>query len=147
MVWATVSSQCCFCWLYRASPSLPAKKNNQSDFVVDHLVLSMCRVFSCFVGNGLVRPFTVIRYIAPLLRLVSGALSISLLMSMLEAFSVCFHALIKLCYTKAVEWWNLVPSSKAISSTSEIMNPTSFTVSYLASFYGIFRRRWEYSEL
>ena len=25
MIWATVSSWSCFCWLYRASPSLPAK--------------------------------------------------------------------------------------------------------------------------
>ena len=25
MIWATVSSQYCFCWLYRASPSLAAK--------------------------------------------------------------------------------------------------------------------------
>ena len=25
MMWATVSSQTCFCWLYRASPSLAAK--------------------------------------------------------------------------------------------------------------------------
>ena len=25
MIWATVSSRSCFCWLYRASPSLPAK--------------------------------------------------------------------------------------------------------------------------
>ena len=25
MIWATVSSQSCFCWLYRASPSLAAK--------------------------------------------------------------------------------------------------------------------------
>ena len=25
MIWATVSSQSCFCWLYRASPSLDAK--------------------------------------------------------------------------------------------------------------------------
>ena len=25
MIWAIVSSQSCFCWLYRASPSLPAK--------------------------------------------------------------------------------------------------------------------------
>ena len=50
MIWATVSSQSCFCWLYRASPSLAAK--NQSDFGVDHLVMSMCRVFSCVVGIG-----------------------------------------------------------------------------------------------
>ena len=26
MIWATVSSQSCFCWLYRASPSLAAKR-------------------------------------------------------------------------------------------------------------------------
>ena len=25
MIWATVTSLCCFCWLYRASPSLTAK--------------------------------------------------------------------------------------------------------------------------
>ena len=47
MIWATVSSQSCFCWLYRASPSLAAKEYNQSDFGVDHLVMSMCRVFLC----------------------------------------------------------------------------------------------------
>ena len=51
MIWATVSSWSCFCWLYRASPPL-AIKNNQSDFGVDHLVMSMCRVFSCVVGRG-----------------------------------------------------------------------------------------------
>ena len=28
------------------------KKYNQSDFSVDHLVMSMCRVFSCVVGRG-----------------------------------------------------------------------------------------------
>ena len=27
------------------------KEYNQSDFGVDHLVMSMCRVFSCVVGN------------------------------------------------------------------------------------------------
>ena len=52
MIWATVSSQSCFCWLYRASPSLAAKNYNQSDFGVDHPVMSMCRVFSCVVGRG-----------------------------------------------------------------------------------------------
>ena len=44
MIWGTVSSWSCFCWLYRASPSL-------ADFGVDHLVMSMCRVFSCVVGR------------------------------------------------------------------------------------------------
>ena len=44
MIWAAVSSQSCFCWLYRASPSL-ATEYNQFDFGVDHLVMSMCGVF------------------------------------------------------------------------------------------------------
>ena len=39
------------------------------------------------------------------------------------------YTLTKLCYTKALEWSSLVPGPKAKSS-SEIMNPTSFTVSY-----------------
>ena len=43
------------------------------------------------------------KYIAPLLRLESGALSIPLVMSMSEASSVPFHTLIKLCQTKALE--------------------------------------------
>ena len=41
MFWGTVSSLSCFCWLYRASP-LDCKEYNQSDFGIDHLVLSMC---------------------------------------------------------------------------------------------------------
>ena len=49
MIWATVSSWSCFCWLYRASPY---KKYNQSALGVDHLVMSMWRVFSCVVGRG-----------------------------------------------------------------------------------------------
>ena len=68
------------------------------------------------------------KYIAPLLRLARGALSIPILMSMLEAFSIPFHILIKLCYTKALEWSSLVPGPKAESS-SEIMNLTLFIVS------------------
>ena len=52
MIWATVSSWSCVCWLYRASPSLGCKEYNQSDFGIDHLVMSMCRVFSCVVGRG-----------------------------------------------------------------------------------------------
>ena len=51
MIWATVSSQSCFCWLYRASPSLAAK-NIINVFSVDHLVMSTCRVFPCVVGKG-----------------------------------------------------------------------------------------------
>ena len=52
MVWATVSSWSRFCWLYRASPSLAVKNIINLDFDVDHLVMSMCRVFSCVVGRG-----------------------------------------------------------------------------------------------
>ena len=52
MIWATVSSWPSFCCLYRASPSLATKKYNQSDFGIDHLVKSTCRVFSCVVGKG-----------------------------------------------------------------------------------------------
>ena len=50
MIWATVSSQSCFCWLYRASPSLAA--NNIISLISVSLVMSMCRVFSCVVGRG-----------------------------------------------------------------------------------------------
>ena len=45
MIWATVSSWSCFCWLYSASPSLAV------NFGIDRLVMSMYRVFSCVVGQ------------------------------------------------------------------------------------------------
>ena len=53
------------------------------------------------------------------------ALSVPLLMSTSEAFSVRFYTSIKLCYTKALEWSRLVLDLKAKSS-SEIMNLTSW---------------------
>ena len=53
MIWATISTLACFCWLCRASPCLAAKKKyNQSDFGIDHLAKPTCRVFSCVVGRG-----------------------------------------------------------------------------------------------
>ena len=52
MIWATVSSWSCFCWLYRAFSIFGCKEYNQSHFGVDHLVMSMCRVFSCVIGRG-----------------------------------------------------------------------------------------------
>ena len=69
-------------------------------------------------------------------------------MSMSEAFSFLFYTLIKLCYTKALEWSSLVQSlifgPKAKSSSSEIMNLTSFTISYhLGGSSRIFRTRSE----
>ena len=48
-MWATVSSQSCFCWLYRASPSLAAKNIINLILV---LTIRWCRVFSCVVGRG-----------------------------------------------------------------------------------------------
>ena len=59
-----------------------------------------------------------------MLRLATGALSVPLLMSMSEAFSVPFYTLIKLCYTKSLEWSSPVPGPEAKSSSS------LFTVSY-----------------
>ena len=82
-----------------------------------------------------------------LIGLARGALSIALLMSVSEAFSVPFLTLIKLCYTKVLEWSSLVPRPEAKSSL-EIMNPTLFTVSYQNQIdYTLFRQRWRSSIL
>ena len=51
MVWATVSSWSCFCWLYRASPSLAAR-NIINLLSVLTIWWCPCRVFSCTVGRG-----------------------------------------------------------------------------------------------
>ena len=67
MIWATVSSRSCFCWLSRASPSSAAKNIInlisvlticQCPYVSDvHMsVMSICRVFSCVVGGCLLWP-------------------------------------------------------------------------------------------
>ena len=68
--------------------------------------------------------------IKPLAKTSRGALSTLLLLSMSEVFSVPFCTLIKFCYTKALEWWSLVPCAKAKSSSSDITNLTWFTLSY-----------------
>ena len=52
MIWATVSSQSCFCWLYRAFPSLDAKNIINLILV---LIIWWCpcvELFSCVVGRG-----------------------------------------------------------------------------------------------
>ena len=73
-----------------------------------------------------------------------GALSVTLLMSMSEAFSVPFYPLIKLCFTKALEWSSLVPGPEDKSSSLEIKNPISFTISYhLGGLSGIFRTSFQ----
>jgi len=51
MIWATVSPRSCFCWLYSFS-IFGCKEYNQSDFGIDHLVMSKCRIISCVVGRG-----------------------------------------------------------------------------------------------
>ena len=51
MIWATVSSQSCFCWRYRASPSLAAK-NIISLISVLTIWWCPCVVFSCVFGRG-----------------------------------------------------------------------------------------------
>ena len=55
MIWATVSSQSCFCWLYRASPSLAAKNIIS---LISVLTIWWCPcIESCVVGRGcLLRP-------------------------------------------------------------------------------------------
>ena len=51
MTWATVSSWSCFCWLYRASPSLAAKN---MIYLISVLTIWWCPcvVFSCVAGRG-----------------------------------------------------------------------------------------------
>ena len=51
MIWATVISLSCFCWLYRASPSLAAK-NKSVWLQYWWYVMSTFRVLSCVVGRG-----------------------------------------------------------------------------------------------
>ena len=51
MIWVTVSSRSCFCWLWSFS-IFGCKEYNQSDFSIDHLVISRYRVVSCLVGSG-----------------------------------------------------------------------------------------------
>ena len=52
MIWATVSTRSCFCCLYRAT-IFGYKEYILNDFSIDHVVMmSMCSLFSCFVGRG-----------------------------------------------------------------------------------------------
>ena len=51
MIWATVSSHSCSCWLYRASSSL-ATKNIVNLFLVLAIWWCPCVVFSCVVERG-----------------------------------------------------------------------------------------------
>ena len=48
MIWATVSSRSWFYWLYFPFSIFSCIGYNQSDFSTAHLMMSMCRVISCF---------------------------------------------------------------------------------------------------
>ena len=52
MIWATVRSRSCFCWLYTASLSLATKNVINFDFSIDHLLMSMYKIVSCVVDKG-----------------------------------------------------------------------------------------------
>ena len=59
------------------------------------------------------------KYITPLLTLLRGALSVPLLMSVSEVFSVPFHTLIKFCYTKEKKnAWRNINSLKYADDTT-----------------------------
>ena len=73
----------------------------------------------CVVGVGLAKVYKA------LLRRARGASFVPFLMSLSEAFSVLFH------FNKILpKSSNLVPGPDVKSSSSEITNPTSFTISY-----------------
>ena len=52
MVWATVSSQSCLLLTLLYFSIFGCKEYNQSEFSIDHLLISMCRIFSCVIGGG-----------------------------------------------------------------------------------------------
>ena len=52
LIWATVSSRCCFCWLFRGFSIFSCKEYNQPDLIIEDLVMSMCRILSCIVDKG-----------------------------------------------------------------------------------------------
>ena len=79
----------------------------------------------------------------PLAKTSAGALSVPLLMSMSESFSVAFHTVIKLSYTKGLEWPSPVPGPEAKSS-SEITNLTPFTISYHSPLQFFPTNYWEF---
>ena len=51
MIWATVSSWSCFCWLYSASPSSAANNIINLILILTIWVMSMCRIVFCVVGR------------------------------------------------------------------------------------------------
>ena len=52
MIWATISSWSCFLLTVWTFSFFGCKEYNQCDFSIDHMVMPMCRIFSCVVGRG-----------------------------------------------------------------------------------------------
>ena len=52
MIWATVISQSCFLLTVCSISIFGCKEYNQSDFSIDYLVMSMCRVVPRVAGRG-----------------------------------------------------------------------------------------------
>ena len=94
------------------------------------------------VGVGLIKPWQpwdiiliycnnqLKKYITPFCKTNEGGTLYPSSEVYVRSFLCPFFTLIKLCYTKALEWSSLVPGPEAKSSFLEIMNPTSFMVNY-----------------
>ena len=51
MIWAPVNAQSCFLLTVQSFSMFSCKEYNQFVFIIDHLVMSMCKVVSCVVGR------------------------------------------------------------------------------------------------
>ena len=102
-----------------------------------HGILSQkCTLWEGDLGK-LPQPWGVCSYLIPsfltdtkhLLTLARGAFSVPF-WRLCQKLSLSVFTLIKLCYTKALEWSSLAPGHEAKSSSLEIKNPALFTASY-----------------
>ena len=96
MIWATVSSRSCFCWLYRASSSSAAKNiiNLSSTLTIWWYPCVECRVFSCVVGRGCL--------LWPVCSLVKTLLAFALLHFVLQGQTFLF--LLAILWNSAFKW-------------------------------------------
>ena len=85
MIWATVSSRSCFCWLY-------------TDFGIDYLVTCLCRVMSCVVGKGC--------FLWPVLSLREKSLSRVRLFA--TPWTVAYQAPLSMRFSRQ-EYWSGLP--------------------------------------
>ena len=114
MIWATVLFRSCFCWLYRASPSLAAK-NIISLILVLTIWWCPC-VESCVVGRGCL--------LWPVCSLGKTLLAFALLHSVFQG---------QICLLLRVSWF------PTFALQSPIMKRTSFWVLVLEGLVGLHR--------